>query len=142
MNKIGVITELQNNKAIVMIAKAESCGNCGCRALTRKNGEMCKDDKQFITVNNHIDAKVGDPVNVEFNTSKLLSASILLYFVPLVMMVFGIVLATILQGESVNEIISFLAGITSLAVSYIILSFFDKKKEKEELITISEFKGF
>lgn len=142
MQKLGVITQITDDKAVVMLGKAETCGNCGCGALTRKNGEMCEDDKHYITVKNSIGAQLGDPVNVEFQSAKMLSTSLILYLVPLLMMVAGILIANQIQGDNANDLISFVAGIASLLVSYLILSRVDKRQEKEELITISEFKGF
>lgn len=141
MNKIGVITEVQNDIATVMIAKAQSCGNCGCGKLTRKDGEMCQDDKQYVKVKNTINGEVGDPVNIEFKTGRMISTSILIYLIPLIMMIVGIILANRLQGENSSDIISFIAGIASLIVSYLILSLFDKSKGNTELITVTEFKG-
>lgn len=141
MNKIGVITEVKGDEAIVMIAKAQSCGNCGCGKLTRKDGEMCQDDKQYVKVKNTINGEIGDPVNIEFNTGKMISTSILLYLLPLIMMIVGILIANNIQGNNPSDLVSFGAGIASLIVSYIILNAFDKSKGNKELITVTEFKG-
>lgn len=143
MNKLGIVTQVNNNEAIVMVAKSAACGtSCGCGAMTRVKGQMKNDDHHYIKVKNSIDAKIGDPVKIEFETSKLLSTSVLIYLVPLVMLVIGIVIANYLQGENPNDLLSFISGIISLFVSYLILSIFDKKDNKKELITISEFKGY
>lgn len=140
MNKIGVITEIGNGDAVVMVGSAKTCGNCGCGTLTRKNGEIC-DDHRYIKVKNTIDAKVGDPVNIEFKTSKMLQTSAMLYLLPLVMLVAGIFTGNYIQGNNPNDLISFGAGVLLLAVSFLILNTIDKNKEKEELIIISEFRG-
>lgn len=142
MQKFGVITEVNNNDALVMVGKSEGCGNCGCSALIRKNGKLENDDHQYVRVKNSINGQVGDPVNIEFKSGKMLSTSVMLYFIPLVMLVVGVLIANHLQGENSNDLISFVAGLASLAVSYLILSRVDKAKSKEELITISEFRGF
>lgn len=139
MNKIGVITDIKNNDAIVMIAQTASCGNCGCSGKTRKDGEMCDDDKKFVKVNNSINGEVGDPVNIEFKTSKMLKTSIMLYFIPMLLFVIGIFVGNTLKK---GDIISFGSGVLFMIISFVILSFIDKKKNKEELITISEFKGY
>lgn len=138
MNKIGVITEIINNEAIVMLASSASCGNCGCSVKTRKDGELC-DNNQYIKVNNKIDGKVGDPVSVEFKTSEMLKTSIMLYLIPLILLVAGIFLGMSVQT---NELISFLIGVVFMAISYIVLNKLDKKQSKDDLIVISPFKGY
>lgn len=140
MNKIGVITEIGNGEAIVMVGSAKTCGNCGCGALTRKNGELC-DNHRYIKVKNTIDGKVGDPVNIEFETLKMLKTSAMLYLLPLIMLVVGIFLGNYLQGSNSNDLISFGVGVLLLGISFLILNKLDKNKEKKELITISEFRG-
>lgn len=140
MNKIGVITEAVDDLAIVMVGSASTCGNCGCGALTRKGDELC-DDHRYIKVKNSIGANVGDPVNIEFQTAKMLKTSAILYLLPLVMLVIGIFAGNYIQGDNPNDLISFASGILLLAVLFFVLNNIDKNKDKDELITITEFKG-
>lgn len=145
MKKIGIVTEINKDEALVMIAKSESCGtNCGCGAFTRINGKIRDKEHNYIKVKNIINAQVGDPVNIEFKTSKMLNSTLLLYFIPLLMLILGIFIGTYFQGNNQNELISFLSGIISMFISYIILSLIYKSKKSKysELITISEFRGF
>lgn len=143
MNKVGVITKVEDGKAVVMMASSGTCGDCGCSPLTkRQHAESGEYGKKFVVVNNTINAKVGDPVNLEFKTTKMLKASLALYILPLIMMVLGILISNKLQGENPSDIISFISGIAALAVSYGILSIFDKKEDREDLIKLSEFRGY
>lgn len=143
MNKLGIITDIKDDEALVMVAKSESCGtSCGCGALTRMAGEMAKDDHHYIKVKNSINAKIGDPVNIEFATNKLLSTSALIYLLPLIMLVVGIIIGNRIQGQNASDLISFIVGFVALVASYLVLSMIDKKKDKQELITITEFRGF
>ncbi len=142
MNKIGVITERDNDSAIVMVGHSSTCGNCGCGALTRKNGKLCDNNHQFIKVKNSINANIGDPVSIEFKSGNMIKTSIMLYLIPLIMFVFGIFAGNQIQSDNKNDIISFLTGIVFLVLSFFILSRIDKKNPKEDLITISEYKGY
>ncbi len=143
MNKLGIITEVKGDTALVMVAKSEACGtSCGCGALTRTGNQMKQDNHHYIKVKNTINGEVGDPVNIEFATNKLLSTSALIYLLPLIMLVIGIIIGNAVQGENPSELISFLIGIVALISSYLILSIVDKKKGKEELVSITEFRGF
>lgn len=143
MNKLGIITEVKDDIALVMVAKSEACGtSCGCGALTRMGGRMEQDDHHYVKVKNTINGEIGDPVNIEFATNKLLSTSALVYLVPLIMLVVGIIIGNAVQGQNPSDLVSFLVGVVALVASYLILSMIDKKKDKEELITITEFRGF
>lgn len=143
MNKLGIIADIKGDEALVMVAKSESCGtSCGCGALTSLGGKKKGDDHHYVKVKNTINGEIGDPVNIEFATKKLLSTSALIYLLPLVMLVVGIIIGNAVQGENKSDLVSFLIGLIALIVSYLILSRIDKKKEKEELITITKFRGF
>lgn len=142
MNKLGIIKEVKDDTALVMVFKSAACGtNCGCGALTRVDGKMEQDDHHYIKVKNTINGEIGDPVNIEFATNKLLSTSALIYLVPLIMLVCGIFVGNAVQGQNPSDLVSFLVGIVALFASYLILSMIDNKKDKEELITITEFRG-
>lgn len=141
MKKFGVITEKLDNYAMVMVGNSATCGNCGCSALTRKNGKIEDSNHQFVKVKNTINAEIGDPVNIEFQTTKMLKTSAMLYLLPLVMLIVGIVFGHTIQGNTPNDILSFVSGMVFLVFSFIVISKFDKKNNKDDLITISEFRG-
>lgn len=138
MNKLGVIADIKDNNAIVMLGSSSSCGNCGCSVKFRKDGEICE-GSQVITVANSIGAKIGDPVNIEFKTGEMLKTSVMLYLLPLLMLVVGIMVGSSLKF---SDILSFGLGIFMLALSYFALSMVDKKKDKDQLIVMTEFKGY
>ncbi|MFM1540836.1 SoxR reducing system RseC family protein [Helcococcus ovis] len=143
MNKVGVITKVDDDKAVVMMVSSKTCGDCGCSTLTKiHHAKSCEYGKKYLIVQNTINAKVGDPVNLEFKTTKMLKASLVLYILPLIIMVVGILISNKLQGKNPSDIISFISGITALVVSYAMLSSFDKKEDRENLIKLSKFRGY
>ncbi|HKK54931.1 SoxR reducing system RseC family protein [Marinobacter sp.] len=89
----GRVIALKDDKAWVQTIRTSACESCsarsGCgqRVLARASSGRANQ----ILVINHLNARVGDQVTVAIAESALISASLLVYGLPLVLMILGAV---------------------------------------------------
>jgi len=94
ITETGRVVAIRGGKAWVQTIRASACESCsarsGCgqRVLASASGGRANQ----ILVNNHLQACVGDEVTVAIDESALLSASLLVYALPLLLMLLGAVL--------------------------------------------------
>lgn len=137
MNIKAVINNIDNGKAKVSFIRPKSCGDCS-------SCSGCNIETMDIELNSIEDINIGDVVELEFKTSNMLKATALLYIMPLIMLVVGIIAGNQLQVKylgRIEEIISFLSGVVFLVLTFIFINFVDKRTRGEELISIKKIEG-
>lgn len=122
----GVVVGINGEELEIEILSSSSCGSCGIKSacgmseMTEKRVTVPKPaDKEFI---------VGQPVSIIMNATQGNKAALFAYFIPAFLLVAIIV---ILSNLSVKEWLSALVGIGTVAVYYVILSFFKEKLKAE-----------
>jgi sigma-E factor negative regulatory protein RseC len=127
----GIITKIDGNYAIITIEVTDSCKDCGIRFLCSPRS----DKEKTITLENTIDAKVGDRIAISETSNILLKLSFLQYGLPLIGFLLGIIIAT---QFNINlqpvELYQFLCGLIGLGIagviSYLIIKGMAKKPGK------------
>lgn len=127
----GIITQIDSNYAIITIEVTDSCKNCGIRFLCSPGS----DKEKTITLENTIDAKVGDRIAISETSNILLKLSFLQYGLPLIGFLLGIIIATQLNiNLQPVELYQFLRGLIGLGIagviSYLIIKRMAKKPGK------------
>jgi len=116
----GIVKEIFENKANVVIKKHSACKKCG----------VCKYDNDEKTVIaqaiNNVGAKEGDEVEVSLSFGVLLSASLIAYIIPLIMFVLGCALGFYVLSTN-NPVISFITGLVFIMIAYFAIRSIDKK---------------
>ncbi len=93
ITETGKVVAVTGDRAWVQTIRASACESCsarsGCgqRVLASASGGRANQ----VLVRNHLGAVVGDEVSVAIEESALLSASLLVYALPLLLMVLGAV---------------------------------------------------
>lgn len=124
MIETGIVKESHDNMASIIIQRHSACKKCGvCKIGT--------DEKTVIAqASNHIGAQVGDRVEVELSFGTLMSASLIIYVIPLIMFfigcVIGFYLITIHSLGTNNPIVSFAVGCIFLVTTYFIIRKMDR----------------
>ena len=131
VSDIGSITKIDNNFATIIIDSTDDCKDCGIRFLCSPGSDKDK----IITLENTIDAKVGDRVAISEASNILLKLSFLQYGSPLIGFLFGIIIATQLNIKlQPVELYQFLCGLLGLGlaglISYLIIKRMAKKPGK------------
>ena len=127
----GSITKIYNNFATIIIDSTDDCKDCGIRFLCSPES----DNQKIITLENTIDANVGDKVAISEASNILLKLSYLQYGLPLIGFVFGIIIAAQINIKlQPIELYQFLCGLLGLGlagiVSYLIIKGMAKKPGK------------
>ncbi len=123
MTQDAIVTKcLPGGMAEVVVTRMTACGsNCG-------NCESCVYQSELkTTAKNLIAAQPGQKVLIESRSSKIYKAALLVYIVPIVLMVLGYVLASVLGG---TEGICILCCFIGLIVGGVILVLSEKARKK------------
>lgn len=132
MQVIGKVLSTNGNKAFVSLVRTSACGG-NCKAC----GGGCETVAHTIEVMNSIDAKAGELVEVIMDDSLGLKASVILYAIPFLGFIIGILLGYVLK---LSELKSFFLGVLGIAISYLCIYFIDAKNKHTNKISIIKLK--
>lgn len=129
MDQVGKIEKIQGNKATVSVKRISACGeNCkGCSSA-------CKQPTIMFETEVEGDYAVGDYVEITTENEVLLKQIVILYGIPFVIMMATIGIVQIILDSPNKDIISALASVASLAVSFFILKAYDKNEMKKNTL--------
>ncbi|MCK9217728.1 MAG: SoxR reducing system RseC family protein [Firmicutes bacterium] len=135
MIETGKVIDTQNNTAKVLIKRHTACGDCGACQVGKDNLNL------IITVENSLKAQKNDLVIIELNTGSFLFASLILYGIPLLALIFGIIvfyytLEYLGYQKSYLQLIPSLAGLLLMSISYIMI-----KKNESKFQSMNRFKS-
>ena len=110
-------------------SSCESCSlksGCGQSSLTKLSSNHCLE----LDVENTLDAKSGDEVLISIPESGLMTASLRIYFIPLLLMVLGAVIGDLLDSQSdvVSEIWTMLLSLAGLIIGFYWARMFSQKQ--------------
>ena len=120
MTQNAVVTKvLPNSMAEVVVTRSSACGsNCG-------SCESCIFQSELKAIaKNSIHAKPGQHVIISSRSKAVFSAAVLVYIMPLVFVIAGFTIATLLGA---GEGISILSAFLCLIISAVLLVVFQKK---------------
>lgn len=88
--EVGRVIKTRGNEAEVLLHSRSACDRCGARfACVAGEGV-----ERIMTVQNHLNAKVGDRVEIELSEKTRIFSALLIFFMPLVFILVGYYLAT------------------------------------------------
>ncbi|MBR5251130.1 MAG: SoxR reducing system RseC family protein [Clostridia bacterium] len=118
MQEKAKIIKTKNNKAIARVNRKSACGTCGMCAIKPK--DLFID----LTVENTLNANVGDEVLIEVSIGSVAKMSLVAYLIPLVL---GIVFLTAFYFLVKIEWLTIVAFFVGTALGFLIVSIIDKK---------------
>lgn len=135
MDRIGIVTEVKGSQVTVELERHSACGDCG----------MCghaSESKCFkVKTRNTIDAVVGEKVMVEMPDQSLVKVAMIVYTIPLIALIIGVMLGNVfitqLQGE-IKDLMSFLLGVIFMGGTFIWVKQYDKKSGVKYQVKISK----
>lgn len=119
ITETGRVIALKGERAWVQTIRSSACESCsarsGCgqRVLASASGGRANQ----VLVSNHLGADVGDEVTVAIEESALLSASLLVYALPLLLLVLGAVLGQ--QWLPARDAGAIAGALTGLAAGFV-----------------------
>ena len=120
MTESGTVVRLDGPFAVVRIDKKAVCESCKMCAFPK--GEKHLD----VRVENTLNAKEGDLVELSLHEKSALTASMLVYLVPLALAALGMLIGKIFQ----NDLISLILCLIFLSLGYILVNRIDKRIRK------------
>lgn len=122
--QVARVISLSENKATVKVQRHTSCEKCGACNLG-----MVSSTEKTVEVENTLNAREGDLVMLGIKSGAILSASFILYIIPLLTF-FGGLVAGNRWGEEFGispDIFSVILGTTFLILTFIIIYIYDKR---------------
>ncbi|MBC2696703.1 MAG: SoxR reducing system RseC family protein [Desulfobacteraceae bacterium] len=122
----GIITKVYSSTAWVKCTKSAACESCSAKGFCDTVGGP--DDDLEVEAINAAGAKVDDRVTISFETSSLLKVSFLVYMVPVLFLLLGVII-----GDKIARIFNYDQSIFSILVGSLFLFaafFFVKTKGK------------
>ncbi len=131
----GIVVQCKDGTALIKTHKSSACDGCASKksCATGQAGS----DEAFIEADNYVGASVGDRVTFSVGAGSVLKAGALLYLVPILSFIFGVVIGqtktiTGLFHGANPDLLSGAFGVAFLALAFIGLkvysSFLDKNR--------------
>lgn len=130
MDQVGKIENIKGNKATISVKRVSACGdNCkGCSSA-------CKQPTVCFETDIAGGYEVGDYVEITTENEVMLKQIAMIYGIPFVVMLITIAIVQLMLINNPNkDIISAVASVASLVVSYFILKAYDSKEMKKNTL--------
>jgi len=125
IEEFGIVKNVFNGFAEVVVERGAMCGHCPSKNICHPFGD---DNKKFeIKAKNSIHARVGDRVKIVIDNKSFLKASFVVYGIPIIFLLFFSIIGKLLFK---SDIFSFITGFLGMILSYIIIKYYDRKREK------------
>ena len=124
----GIVTKVDSSTAWVKCTKSAACESCSAKGFCNTAGGGSDDDVEVEAIN-AVGAKVDDRVTINFETSSLLKVTFLVYMVPVLFLILGVII-----GDKIAQIFNYDQSIFSMFVGFLFLFaafFFVKAKGKD-----------
>jgi sigma-E factor negative regulatory protein RseC len=120
----GVVEKSSPQKVVVRIEQSSACANCESRGAC----QVQNDKNFFVEVVNDLGAKVGDVVEISMPSGSVIKASLAVYALPVLGLIFGALSGGALAGTLHVQPTpaSLIGGGAGLAVSIAVLKWFDR----------------
>jgi sigma-E factor negative regulatory protein RseC len=134
MEETGKVVEIRDQLALVSTAAKGACHSCSARGICHAGG-----DKTMVAEAwNPLGAQVGDTVSIHLSSRSVLGAAFLLYLVPLLVLLGGVILG---QSLTQNDLWAVALGFLFMAAAYVGIRFLDRrlsraKKLRPEIVEI------
>jgi len=117
VNEQGTVSKVEGKKATVVFARKGMCKDCGA---CLKAGP----DEMMVEVENTLDAKVGDVVAIEMRQGVFLEATLVMYGLPLLALVAGLLVCRLIGA---NDLVTVIGGLGCAVIAFAAIRIFEPK---------------
>lgn len=123
-----VISLIGNDRVMVKVERHPTCKSCGACNLGFVNN-----NEKTVEVDNSVNASVGDLVVLGVRSGAVLSASFILYVIPLLALIGGLIGGNLVASEvgMDPDVLSVIAGGTLLVLAFTGIRIYDRKVGKK-----------
>lgn len=124
MVEAGTVVEVEKDIATILFKRSSACAKCGaCGAAEQQD--------MLLKIKNKLSAGVGDIVEVETNSGSVLTATLIVYAIPLLFLIIGVLLGYYIDSNFKlihnPDIFGAVSGLVLVAVSYLGIKFYEPK---------------
>lgn len=135
MEKSGFVVEVKGDIAHISVLRPSECGD----KCSNCSGS-CNEQSMVVQVSNTLSAQVGDQVALSMQSAHLIKLSFLLYTVPLIAFVLGVLIGysqATAHGIS-GDFVALGAGFASMLIAYFGINFWlrHNAKTSETILTM------
>lgn len=140
MRQRAVVLETKGNLAVIEVSRASMCDGCekngGCSGHCDISGIISGSGKMTARAENRIGAAVGDKVEVETESSRVLGYAALVFLLPIVVCAAFYAVANIITQ---NGGISVLSAVIGFVLTFLGIAVFDRKiaKKKPDIVIVN-----
>lgn len=132
MEQFGEVVSVDGDAAKVRVRRHDVCSKCGgCGIAISGPGD------NFIDARNVVNAVVGQTVKVTSDTGQVLRASFVVYILPIVALLIGILLGQhigrVLGLFAREQLVGLFVGIVFLLLSYMVVRGYDRRMTIEHM---------
>ena len=131
MKQYGRVVDIDGNIAKVECERQSACAACENSANCV---EKCK--KVYASASNEIKAEVGDMVEIETDTGRVILYSFVVFVVPVIMAVLSYFCADRLFGENIAVAVTFIVLVFSLILFAFVLNRRQKGRTVSRIVKI------
>ncbi|MDR3217056.1 MAG: SoxR reducing system RseC family protein [Clostridiaceae bacterium] len=121
MTESGTVTKLKKDKAVISFDRRSACDKCRMCAVSK--GGM----KVEILIKNTLSKNVGDTVCVEMGNKYIMTAALIVYVIPLILVAAGLLL-----GRLMGEMEQIILACVGLVVGFVTSALLDKILKKRK----------
>ncbi len=131
MKQIGKVVAINADTAKIEVDRVSACDMC-------ENSAHCaeKCQKVYATASNIVGAGVGDTVEIETETGRVLLNSVLVFLFPVLLAIAAYFISDLFFVENVSVIITFFTLVFSLCAFSFVLNKASKKKVISKIVRI------
>lgn len=132
MREKAIVASKKGNKAEVEVIRTSACAKCRACSL----GSEKKVIK--VWVQNDVNANVGQVVEIEIENRALISATFIMYVIPLVSFLLGVILGLNFANTlniAWEEPFSLLTGLLFMSLAFLAIYLNNKRFEKSRMFT-------
>jgi len=131
MDNVGRIEKIDGNKAVISVKRVSACGdNCkSCSSACKVNSVIVETD-----IDTNDDINVGDYVEIKAENEVMLKHILVLYGLPFLLMIITVMVFQLLLNGPNKDIISAVASLFSLIISFFLLKAYDKREMEKNVL--------
>jgi len=128
----GIILKIHGYTATIQINKAVACSHCKAGCMER-NGVMVTEAE------NPIGAKAGDTVSLGLNSKKALTATLVVFGLPLLALFIGVIVTSVVTKRIgyQNQGLSIIVGMVAFLLTFIPVKAYDKQLKRSGSCSIT-----
>ena len=132
MDNVGKIEKIDGNMAVISVKRVSACGdNCkSCSSACKVNSVIFETDISGV----EDEINVGDYVEIRAENEVMLKHIAVLYGLPLLLMLLTVFIFQVILKGPHKDIISAVASLFSLIISFYLLKAYDKNEMKKNVL--------